>query len=79
MKCLVLDNIKPDVTYHQVIENLGMVMVFTLVSAAQEWLNSQSDIRRKIAEMQEEKRIRDEEEAERVSNKTVSVKLNSLI
>ncbi|XP_054258810.1 RWD domain-containing protein 1 [Macrosteles quadrilineatus] len=49
----------------QVIENLGMVMVFTLVSAAQEWLNSQSDIRRKIAEMQEEKRIRDEEEAER--------------
>uniref|UniRef100_A0A1B6II37 RWD domain-containing protein n=1 Tax=Homalodisca liturata TaxID=320908 RepID=A0A1B6II37_9HEMI len=46
-------------------ENIGMVMIFTLVSAAQEWLNSQSDMRRKMAEMAEEKRIKDEEEAER--------------
>uniref|UniRef100_A0A1B6G4M2 RWD domain-containing protein n=1 Tax=Cuerna arida TaxID=1464854 RepID=A0A1B6G4M2_9HEMI len=46
-------------------ENIGMVMIFTLVSAAQEWLNSQSDMRRKTAEMAEEKRIKDEEEAER--------------
>lgn len=46
-------------------ENIGMVMIFTLVSAAQEWLNSQSDSRRRMAELKEEKRIRDEEEAER--------------
>lgn len=45
-------------------------MVFTLVSTAQEWLNVLSDDRRKKAEAKEEKRLRDEEEAERVSNKS---------
>lgn len=44
-----------------------MVMIFTIVSATQEWLNSQSDARRKMAEQEEEQRIRAEEEAERVS------------
>lgn len=47
-------------------ENIGMVMIFTLVSAAQDWLNSHSDNRRIKAEIAEEKRVRDEEEAERV-------------
>lgn len=50
----------------QMSENLGMVMVFTLVSAAQEWLNVQWD---KIKVRREEtaaKKQREEEEAERV-------------
>lgn len=42
-------------------------MIFTLVSAAQEWLNNLSDETRKLNEEMEEKRLRDEEEAERVS------------
>ncbi|CAL1674030.1 unnamed protein product [Lasius platythorax] len=49
----------------QMNENLGMVMVFTLVSAAQEWLNVQWD---KIKVRREEtaaKKQREEEEAER--------------
>uniref|UniRef100_A0A1B6DR73 RWD domain-containing protein n=2 Tax=Clastoptera arizonana TaxID=38151 RepID=A0A1B6DR73_9HEMI len=49
----------------QSIDNLGMVMIFTLVSAAQEWLNELSDGQRKTAQAKEEKRIQDEEEAER--------------
>jgi len=50
----------------QMSENLGMVMVFTLVSAAQEWLNVQWD---KIKVRREEtaaKKQKEEEEAERV-------------
>ncbi|XP_076295253.1 RWD domain-containing protein 1 [Lasioglossum baleicum] len=49
----------------QMNENLGMVMVFTLVSAAQEWLNCQWD---KIKLKREESaalKQREEEEAER--------------
>nr|XP_018918065.1 PREDICTED: RWD domain-containing protein 1 [Bemisia tabaci] len=46
-------------------ENLGTVMVFTLVSAAQEWLNLQSDEKKKAAEEEEEKRLLAEEEAEK--------------
>ncbi|KAL6263022.1 hypothetical protein P5V15_005816 [Pogonomyrmex californicus] len=49
----------------QMNENLGMVMVFTLVSAAQEWLNVRWD---KIKLMREEtaaQKLREEEEAER--------------
>lgn len=45
-------------------ENLGMVMVFTLVSAAQEWLNSKSDEIRRNAELREQQRLQEEEEAE---------------
>ncbi|EZA59343.1 hypothetical protein DMN91_007719 [Ooceraea biroi] len=49
----------------QMDENLGMVMVFTLVSAAQEWLNVQWDkIKLKREESAAQKR-REEEEAER--------------
>lgn len=50
----------------QMEENLGMVMVFTLVSAAQEWLNVQWD---KIKLHREEcaaRKLEEEEEAERV-------------
>ncbi|XP_075215964.1 RWD domain-containing protein 1 [Lycorma delicatula] len=46
-------------------ENIGMVMIFTLVSAAQEWLNNLNDETRRVQEEMEEKRIKDEEEAER--------------
>ncbi|XP_011875747.1 PREDICTED: RWD domain-containing protein 1 [Vollenhovia emeryi] len=49
----------------QMNENLGMVMVFTLVSAAQEWLNVQWDrikLRREETAAQKQK---EEEEAER--------------
>lgn len=46
-------------------ENIGMVMIFTLVSAAQEWLNNLNDETRRLNEEMEEKRLRDEEEAER--------------
>jgi len=52
----------------QMNENLGMVMVFTLVSAAQEWLNVQWDkikIRREETAAQ---KLKEEEEAERVRN-----------
>lgn len=45
-------------------ENLGMVMVFTLVSAAQEWLNIKSDEIRRTAELKEQQRLQEEEEAE---------------
>lgn len=50
----------------QMNENLGMVMGFTLVSAAQEWLNVQWDkIKLKRKETAAQKR-KEEEEAERV-------------
>lgn len=51
--------------HEQAEENLGMVMAFTLVSAAQEWLNTKSDEIRRNAELQEQQRLIDEEEAER--------------
>lgn len=47
-------------------ENLGMVMVFTLVSAAQEWLNVQWDKIKLNREECEAQKLREEEEAERV-------------
>lgn len=56
-----------------------MVMIFTLVSAAQEWLNSRSDTRRQESELAEEKRIRDEEEAERVCTTYLSLKYLKLL
>lgn len=43
---------------------LGEVMVFTLVSAAQEWLSMSWDNAKKSAEDEKEKRLREEEEAE---------------
>ncbi|KAG6800806.1 RWD domain-containing protein 1 isoform X1 [Apis mellifera caucasica] len=49
----------------QMSENLGMVMVFTLVSAAQEWLNVQWDKIKLNREECEAQKLREEEEAER--------------
>jgi len=47
-------------------ENLGMVMVFTLVSAAQEWLNVQWDKTKLKREEKAVQKLKEEEEAERV-------------
>lgn len=47
-------------------ENLGMVMVFTLVSAAQEWLGNLSDELKNQKDEVERKKKEVEEEAERV-------------
>ncbi|CAL7937480.1 unnamed protein product [Xylocopa violacea] len=49
----------------QMNENLGMVMVFTLVSAAQEWLNVQWDKIKFKREENAAKKRKEEEEAER--------------
>ncbi|XP_074114463.1 RWD domain-containing protein 1 [Cotesia typhae] len=49
----------------QMEENLGMVMVFTLVSAAQEWLNVQWDRIKLHREEHAAKKLIEEEEAER--------------
>lgn len=61
----------------QMEENLGMAMVFTLVSAAQEWLNVQWDEIKLHREETRVKKIIEEEEAERVccSNK---MKINKI-
>ncbi|XP_077295206.1 RWD domain-containing protein 1 isoform X2 [Arctopsyche grandis] len=45
-------------------ENLGMVMIFTLVAAAQEWLDNKSDELKKVKEEGALKKLRAEEEAE---------------
>ncbi|KRT86049.1 hypothetical protein AMK59_2397 [Oryctes borbonicus] len=49
----------------QIEENLGMVMVFTLVSSAQEWLNVKWDEIRKKRDEEKVRRVQEEEEAER--------------
>ncbi|XP_046419135.1 RWD domain-containing protein 1 [Neodiprion pinetum] len=49
----------------QMNENLGMVMVFTLVSAAQEWLNVQWDKIKMHREESAALKLKEEEEAER--------------
>lgn len=49
----------------QMQENLGMVMVFTLVSAAQEWLNVQWDRVKLRRRDQAAQKLMEEEEAER--------------
>lgn len=46
-------------------ENLGMEMIFSLVSSAQEWLNVKWDEHKNALEEQRVQRIRDAEEAER--------------
>lgn len=51
----------------QMNENLGMVMVFTLVSAAQEWLNVQWDRIKLHREESAAKKLIEEEEAEQVN------------
>lgn len=54
----------PDILFlKQAQENIGMVMIFTLVSAAQEWINLKSDdVRIQKIKREEEKKIREEEE-----------------
>lgn len=42
-----------------------MVMVFTLVSSAQEWLHTKYEEEKKMKEEREEKQLRELEEAER--------------
>ncbi|CAH0547366.1 unnamed protein product [Brassicogethes aeneus] len=49
----------------QVKENLGMVMVFTIVSSAQEWLNVRYETVKKEQEEIASKILREEEEVER--------------
>lgn len=51
----------------QVTENLGMVMIFTLVSAAQEWLNVKWEEIKLHRDNLMAQKLKDEEEAERVS------------
>lgn len=49
-------------------ENLGMVMIFTLVSAGQEWLNVKWEQIKKVRDERLLKKQIEDEEAERVSN-----------
>ncbi|KAK9507256.1 hypothetical protein O3M35_007159 [Rhynocoris fuscipes] len=52
-----------DYLLKQAEENIGMVMIFTLVSAAQEWINIRSDdVRTQKVKREEEKKKREEEE-----------------
>lgn len=48
-------------------ENLGMVMVFTLVSAGQEWLNEKWDFIKKDREEKVLAKLKADEEAELVN------------
>ncbi|ENN71583.1 RWD domain-containing protein 1 [Dendroctonus ponderosae] len=49
----------------QIKENLGTVMIFTLVSTAQEWLHSKYEADKKNKEEREARKIQELEEAER--------------
>lgn len=60
-------------------ENLGMVMVFTLVSAAQEWLNVQWDRTKMHREESAALKLKEEEEAERVIMTTVIYSSNFVL
>jgi len=50
--------------------NVGMVMIFTLVSAAQEWMNNYSDKEKQKQQDNEDERREKEMEAELVSIRT---------
>uniref|UniRef100_T1I9V5 RWD domain-containing protein n=1 Tax=Rhodnius prolixus TaxID=13249 RepID=T1I9V5_RHOPR len=68
----VMEELK-DHLLKQAQENIGMVMIFTLVSAAQEWINLKSDdVRIQKIKREEEKKIREEEE-ERIEGTRVTV------
>ncbi|XP_064214130.1 RWD domain-containing protein 1 [Tribolium castaneum] len=54
-----------DFLKEQVQENLGMVMIFTLVSSAQEWLNVRWEGVKKERDEEAARKLREEEEAER--------------
>lgn len=49
-----------------------MVMIFTLVSAAQEWQNVKWEEIKINREQEIAKKLKEEEEAERVSNKLIA-------
>ena len=55
-----------DFLREQVQENLGMVMIFTLVSSAQEWLNVRFEEVKKTRDEETARKLKEEEEAERV-------------
>lgn len=59
----------------QIQENLGMVMVFTLASSAQEWLNVKYEKSKKLKDERAAQKLREEEEAEikRFEGTTVTV------
>ncbi|XP_063906894.1 RWD domain-containing protein 1 [Zophobas morio] len=54
-----------DFLREQVQENLGMVMIFTLVSSAQEWLNVRFEEVKKTRDEETARKLKEEEEAER--------------
>lgn len=60
-------------------ENIGMVMIFTLVSVAQEWINERSDLARIKKNEREELRKREEEEAERKKFEGTRVTVESFL
>lgn len=63
----------------QIKENLGMVMIFTLVSSAQEWLNEKWDEIKKQRDEEVLKKQKEEEEAERVISCLLILFVNLLI
>lgn len=56
-----------------------MVMVFTLVSSAQEWLNVEWDDIRKERDEEKTRRVKEEEEAERVTIRGLHENINILL
>lgn len=55
------------VVFVQITENLGIEMIFSLVSSAQEWLNVKWDEYKKEEENRAQEKLREFEEAEQVS------------
>ena len=67
--CLML------LSFDQCAENLGMVMVFTLVSYALEWLSTHKEGLARTAKEEKERKKQELEEAERVSTRRKLVDL----
>jgi hypothetical protein len=63
----------------QAVENTGMAMIFTIVSAAQEWMSTRWDTRVKRAEEEAERRLAEVEEAERTKFEGTRVTVQSFI
>lgn len=63
----------------QIQENIGMVMIFTLVSAAQEWLNVQWDKHKKVLDDEVERKKNEIEEAERKRYEGTKVSVESFL
>jgi len=76
------DNYEANLLLHlgeQVKENLGMVMVFTLVSSAQEWLHEKYEDERRIKEEREAQQSKELEEAERKRFEGTRVTIESFL